>query len=66
MGPQKSAVESRACPANVPVPAGGPGGGCFCMKSRSKDPELRKTCQSMLETLSDSELMSKSRECIYK
>ena len=65
MGPQKLAVESRACLANVPVPAGGPDT-CFCMKSRSKDPELRKNCQSMLETLSDSQLMSKSRECIYK
>ena len=65
MGPQKSALESRACRANVPVPAGGPDV-CFCMKSRSKDPELRKTCQSMLEALSDSQLMSKSRECIYQ
>ena len=65
MGPQKSAIETRACRTNVPVPAGGPDV-CFCMKSRSKDPEIRKTCQSKLEKLSDSQLMSKSRECIYK
>jgi len=65
MGPQKMAGERRACLENVPVPAGGPDV-CFCMKSRSKDPELRKTCRSMLKKLSDSQLMSKSRECIYK
>jgi len=65
MGPQKSAIETRACRGNLPVPAGGPDV-CFCMKSRSKAPELRKTCQSKLEKLSDSQLMSKSRECIYK
>jgi hypothetical protein len=65
MEPQKKAAERRACLENLPVPAGGPDV-CFCMKSRSKDPELRKTCQSKLEKLSDSQLMSKSRECIYK
>ena len=62
MGPQKSASEARACRANLPVPAGGPDV-CFCLRSRSQDPELRKTCQSKLEKLSDSQLMSKSREC---
>ena len=65
MGAQERSAERRACLENVPVPAGGPDV-CFCMKSRSKDPELRKTCQSMLESLSDSQFMSKSRECIYK
>jgi len=65
MGAQKMAAERRACLENVPIPAGGPDV-CFCMKSRSKDPGLRKTCQSMIETLSDSQFMSKSRECIYK
>jgi hypothetical protein len=62
MGPQKSAVESRACLANFPVPAGGPDV-CFRMRSRTKDPALRKTCQPKLEKLSNKQLMSKSREC---
>ena len=51
-----------------PFPAGGPDV-CFCMKSRSKDPALRKTCRAILKTLSDSQMLSKSRECgleIYK
>ncbi len=65
LGAQERSAERRACLENVPVPAGGPDV-CFCMKSRSKDPALRKTCQSMLKTLSNSQFMSKSRECIYK
>jgi len=62
MGAQKMAAERRTCLENVPVPAGGPDV-CFCMKSRSKDPALRTTCRSILKTLSDSQMLSKSREC---
>ena len=62
MGPQKSAEETRACLSNVPVPAGGPDV-CFCLKYRGKDPGLRKTCQSKIEKLSESQLISKAREC---
>ncbi len=42
LGSQERSVERRACLENVPVPAGEPDV-CFCMKSISKDSELRKT-----------------------